>query len=33
MTGEYLAAATQGLFTGAFYGDPRLYGVAVSARF
>jgi outer membrane receptor protein involved in Fe transport len=33
MTGEYLAAATQGLFTGAFYGDPRLYGVAVSANF
>jgi outer membrane receptor protein involved in Fe transport len=33
MTGEYLAAPTQGLFTGAFYGDPRLYGVAVSVNY
>jgi len=33
MTGEYLAAAAQGLFTGAFYGDPRTYGVQISAAF
>jgi hypothetical protein len=32
MTGEFLSAATQGLFTGAFYGDPRTYGLAVSAN-
>jgi outer membrane receptor protein involved in Fe transport len=33
MTGEYLAAPTQGLFTGAFYGDPRMYGIAASVNF
>ena len=32
-TGEYLAAPTQGLFAGAFYGDPRMYGIAASVKF
>ena len=32
-TGEYLAAPTQGLFAGAFYGDPRTYGIAASVAF
>ena len=33
VTGEYLASSTSGLYTAAFYNDPRVYGVGVSARF
>jgi iron complex outermembrane recepter protein len=33
ITGEYLTSSSSGLWTGAFYGDPRTYGIAVGARF
>jgi len=33
ITGEYLTSSSSGLWTGAFYGDPRTYGLAVGARF
>jgi hypothetical protein len=33
ITGEYLTSPTSGLYTNAFYGDPRTYGVAVGAHF
>jgi outer membrane receptor protein involved in Fe transport len=32
-TGEYLTSATSGLYTNAFLGDPRLYGIRLGARF
>ena len=32
LTGEYLNSSSSGLFTNAFYGDPRTYGVAVGAK-
>ena len=33
VTGEYLASATSGLYTNAFYGDPRTYGVELGVKF
>jgi len=33
MTGEYLTDATSGLFTNAFVGDPRTYGITVGVHF
>jgi iron complex outermembrane recepter protein len=33
ITGEYLASATSGLYTNAFYGDPRTYGVELGVKF
>ncbi len=33
VTGEYLASSTSGLYTNAFIGDPRTYGIRVGARF
>jgi outer membrane receptor protein involved in Fe transport len=33
ITGEYLTSATSGLYTNAFYGDPRLYGLEVGVKF
>jgi len=31
-TGEYLTSSSSGLYTGAFYGDPRTYGIAFLAH-
>jgi hypothetical protein len=31
INGEYLSGATSGLYTGAFYTDPRTYGLALHA--
>lgn len=33
ITGEYLTSATSGLYTNAFYGDPRTYGIEVGVKF
>ena len=33
ITGEYLTSPTSGLYTNAFYGDPRTYGVEIGAKF
>ncbi len=33
MTGMYLTSSTSGLYTNAFYGDPRTYGFRVGAHF
>lgn len=33
ITGEYLTSATSGLYTNAFLGDPRMYGLTVGVRF
>jgi outer membrane receptor protein involved in Fe transport len=33
VTGSYLASATSGLYTNAFYGDPRTYGVELGVKF
>jgi iron complex outermembrane recepter protein len=33
ITGEYLTSSSSGLWTGAFYTDPRTFGLAVGARF
>ena len=33
LTGTYLAAPTQGLFTGAFYGDPRTFGAMLTVNY
>ncbi|HEY1721335.1 MAG TPA: TonB-dependent receptor [Magnetospirillaceae bacterium] len=33
ITGEYLTSATSGLYTNAFYGDPRMYGIEVGVKF
>jgi iron complex outermembrane recepter protein len=33
ITGEYLASATSGLYTNAFYGDPQTYGIEVGLKF
>ena len=32
-TGMYLTSSTSGLYTNAFFGDPRTYGIRVGARF
>ncbi|HEY0104897.1 MAG TPA: TonB-dependent receptor, partial [Rhizomicrobium sp.] len=32
-TGEYLTSSSSGLWTGVFYGDPRIIGAAVGAHF
>ena len=32
-TGEYLTSSSSGLWTGVFYGDPRIIGVGVGAHF
>jgi outer membrane receptor protein involved in Fe transport len=33
VTGQYLTSSSSGLFTGEFYGDPRVVGITVGARF
>ena len=33
ITGEYLTSATSGLYTNAFYGDPRTYGIEFGVKF
>ncbi|HTW36243.1 MAG TPA: TonB-dependent receptor [Rhizomicrobium sp.] len=33
ITGEYLASATSGLYTNAFYGDPQTYGIELGVKF
>jgi iron complex outermembrane receptor protein len=33
VTGEYLASATSGLYTNAFYADPRTYGIELGVKF
>ena len=33
ITGSYLASPTSGLYTNAFYGDPRTYGVELGVKF
>jgi outer membrane receptor protein involved in Fe transport len=33
ITGEYLASATSGLYTNAFFGDPRTYGLELGVKF
>ncbi|HSZ75594.1 MAG TPA: TonB-dependent receptor plug domain-containing protein [Rhizomicrobium sp.] len=33
ITGEYLTSATSGLYTNAFLGDPRTYGIRIGAKF
>ena len=33
VTGSYLASATSGLYTNAFYGDPRTYGIELGVKF
>jgi outer membrane receptor protein involved in Fe transport len=33
ITGEYLTSPTSGLYTNAFYGDPRTYGLEVGVKF
>jgi outer membrane receptor protein involved in Fe transport len=33
ITGEYLTSSTSGLWTNAFYGDPRTYGVTAGVHF
>jgi iron complex outermembrane receptor protein len=33
ITGEYLASSTSGLYTNAFYGDPRTYGLTAGVHF
>jgi outer membrane receptor protein involved in Fe transport len=33
ITGEYLTSPTSGLYTNAFYGDPRTYGIEVGVKF
>ena len=33
MTGMYLTSPSSGLYTNAFYGDPRTYGLAIGANF
>ncbi|HVU19262.1 MAG TPA: TonB-dependent receptor [Rhizomicrobium sp.] len=32
-TGQYLTSSSSGLWTGVFYGDPRVVGITVGARF
>ena len=32
ITGEYLTSSTSGLYTNAFLGDPRTYGVTVGVH-
>ncbi len=32
-TGEYLTSSSSGLYTGAFYGDPRIIGGAIGVHF
>jgi outer membrane receptor protein involved in Fe transport len=33
LTGEYLTAASSGLYTNGFYGDPRTFGVTFGLNF
>ncbi len=33
ITGQYLTSSSSGLWTGVFYGDPRIVGITVGARF
>ena len=33
ITGQYLTSSSSGLWTGVFYGDPRVVGIQVGARF
>jgi outer membrane receptor protein involved in Fe transport len=33
MTGQYLTSQTSGLYTNAFYGDPRTYGLTLGIKF
>jgi outer membrane receptor protein involved in Fe transport len=33
VTGQYLTSSSSGLWTGVFYGDPRVVGITVGARF
>ena len=33
ITGEYLTSSTSGLYTNAFLGDPRTYGIRIGAKF
>jgi iron complex outermembrane recepter protein len=33
ITGEYLASSTSGLYTNAFFGDPRTYGLTAGIHF
>jgi len=33
ITGQYLTSSSSGLYTGLFYGDPRVVGITVGARF
>ncbi len=33
ITGQYLTSSSSGLWTGVFYGDPRVLGITVGARF
>jgi iron complex outermembrane receptor protein len=33
ITGSYLASPTSGLYTNAFYGDPRTYGIELGVKF
>jgi len=32
-TGQYLTSSSSGLWTGVFYGDPRVVGITVGAKF
>jgi iron complex outermembrane recepter protein len=33
VTGQYVTSQTSGLYTNAFYGDPRTYGVELGIKF